>query len=101
MTVTCVYVRVNEAHIEDFIKATTKNHLGSIQEPGNLRFDVLRAVDDPRSFLLYEAYETEEAAAAHKSTSHYLAWRDAVADWMEEPRQGVKYRSICPSKPST
>jgi autoinducer 2-degrading protein len=37
-----------------------------------------------------------EAAAAHKSTSHYLTWRDAVADWMAGPRRGVKFNSICP-----
>jgi len=96
MTVTCVYVRVKEAHIDDFIRATTDNHLGSVEEPGNLRFDVLQSADDPSSFLLYEAYVTEEAAAAHKSTRHYLAWREVVAGWMAEPRRGVKYISICP-----
>ena len=96
MTVTCVHVRVKEAHIEDFVRVTTDNHFGSIQEPGNLRFDVLQSAEDPSSFLLYEAYDTEESAAAHKKTAHYLAWKDAVADWMAEPRQGVKYRAICP-----
>jgi len=96
MTVTCVYVRVKEAHIDDFARATTENHLSSIKEPGNLRFDVLQSADDPASFLLYEAYETEEAAAAHKTTGHYLIWKETVADWMDEPRRGVKYKSIRP-----
>ncbi|MBI4677077.1 MAG: antibiotic biosynthesis monooxygenase [Elusimicrobia bacterium] len=27
-------------------------------------------------FVLYEAFESEDAAAAHKKTPHYLAWRD-------------------------
>jgi autoinducer 2-degrading protein len=96
MTVTCVYIRVEEAHIDDFIEATTENHIASVEEPGNVRFDVLQSVDDPSSFLLYEAYESEEAAAAHKDTLHYLIWRDRVADWMAEPRRGVKFNSICP-----
>jgi len=96
MTVTCVYVRVKEAHIDDFVRATTENHLSSIEEPGNLRFDVLQSVSDPTSFLLYEAYETEEAAAAHKSTDHYLIWKKTVADWMDEPRRGVKFNSLRP-----
>lgn len=96
MTVTCVYVRVKEAHIHDFIAATRKNHLGSIEEKGNLRFDVLQSDDDPSIFLLYEAYDTEKAAVEHKSTGHYLAWKEAVAGWMAEPRRGVKYSSICP-----
>jgi len=96
MTVTCVYVRVKEGNVDDFVRATTDNHNGSVNEAGNLRFDVLQSADDPCSFLLYEAYESERAAAAHKDTSHYLAWRDGVAEWMAEPRQGVKYSSICP-----
>jgi autoinducer 2-degrading protein len=96
MTVTCVYVRVKEPHIDDFIRASTENHLASIEEPGNLRFDVLQSTDDPSSFLLYEAYESEQAAVAHKNTGHYLSWRDRVADWMAEPRRGVKFNSICP-----
>lgn len=96
MTVTCVYVRVKEAHIDDFARATSENHLHSVKEPGNLRFDVLQSADDPASFLLYEAYTTEEAAAAHKNTSHYSTWKDTVADWMEKPRRGLKFRSIRP-----
>lgn len=96
MTVSCVYVRVKEEYVDDFIRATTDNHEGSVRESGNLRFDVLQSADDPRSFLLYEAYESEQAAAAHKNTSHYLTWRDSVVDWMAEPRRGVKYSSICP-----
>lgn len=96
MNVTCVFVRVKQAHIDDFIGATTVNHLGSVEEPGNRRFDVLQSNEDPCNFLLYEAYETEAAAAAHKSTTHYLAWKDAVDAWMAEPRRGVRYASICP-----
>ena len=50
--------------------------------------------------MIYEAYESEEAAAAHKTTPHYLEWRDKVAPWMAEPRKGVKYTIIEPNDPS-
>jgi autoinducer 2-degrading protein len=46
--------------------------------------------------MIYEAYESEEAAGAHKGTPHYLKWRDTVKDMMVEPRQGVKYNIIEP-----
>ena len=65
-------------------------------ETGNCRFDVLQDAADPSKFLLYEAYESKESAAAHKETAHYLKWRETVADWMAEPRQGVPYQSIAP-----
>lgn len=96
MIVTTVQVQVKSEHIQDFIRATTRNHEGSVQEPGNLRFDVLQNADDPTKFLLYEAYESPEAAAAHKKAEHYLIWRDQVANWMAEPRQGTPYQVICP-----
>jgi autoinducer 2-degrading protein len=97
MIVTCVYVHVNPGTIQSFIKATIENHLESIKEPGNLRFDFIQQTDDPNRFMLYEAYESEEAAAAHKNTPHYIKWRDAVKDYMAEPRQGVRYNIIEPN----
>jgi len=47
--------------------------------------------------MLYEAYESEDAAALHKNTAHYFRWRDAVADFMDEPRKGIKYNIIEPN----
>lgn len=96
MHVTFVHVRVAPEHVQDFIAATRANHLASIQEPGNRRFDVLQAPDDPTAFVLYEAYASAADAAAHKQTAHYLAWRDSVAGWMAEPRRGVSYRGLLP-----
>ncbi|MBT8419564.1 MAG: antibiotic biosynthesis monooxygenase [Gammaproteobacteria bacterium] len=96
MIVTCVTVHVAPENINDFIEASKKNHEGSIKEPGNMRFDVLQSKDDPGRFLLYEAYESEESAAAHKSTEHYLTWRKTVEPWMAKPREGVPYVGIAP-----
>jgi autoinducer 2-degrading protein len=97
MIVTCVTVYVKEEHIEAFIAATVRNHEGSIREAGNMRFDVLQCADDPARFLLYEAYASEEAARAHKETEHYSQWRDAVAPWMERPREGIVHKVIRPT----
>ena len=97
MHVTLVHVAVKPAHIDDFIAATRRNHEASVQESGNRRFDVLQSPDDPGQFVLYEAYATAEDARAHKQTAHYLAWRDAVADWMAEPRRGVPYNGLFPA----
>jgi len=97
MHVTLVHVHVKPDKIEEFIAATRENHLASVKEPGNLRFDVLQSEDDPTRFVLYEAYRDAAAAAAHKNTPHYLKWRETVADWMAEPRKGVRYRGLLPA----
>jgi autoinducer 2-degrading protein len=96
MHVTLVHVHVKTEHVDDFISATRRNHEASVQEPGNLRFDVLQLADDPCRFVLYEAYVDATAAAAHKQTAHYAAWRDAVSDWMASPRKGVLHRGLFP-----
>lgn len=96
MHVTLVYVHVKEEHIDDFIAATRTNHEHSTEELGNQRFDVLQQDMDPTRFVLYEAYESTEDAAAHKITPHYMNWRKAVKNWMASPREGVVYNALLP-----
>lgn len=97
MHVTLVHVRVKPEAVDAFIAATRANHEASIQEPGNRRFDVLQAPDNPARFILYEAYATADDAAAHKATAHYLAWREAVADMMLEARRGEPMNGLFPA----
>lgn len=96
MIVTVVNIIVKPENVARFIEATLENHQNSVKENGNLRFDVLQRRDNPSAFTLYEAYESDEAAAAHKKTVHYLKWRDAVESWMAEPRQGIAHDIIAP-----
>jgi autoinducer 2-degrading protein len=96
MHVTLVHVRVKPEAVAAFIAATRANHEGALTEPGNRRFDVLQAPDDPARFILYEAYASAADAAAHKETAHYLAWRDAVAGMMAEPRRGEAMNALFP-----
>ncbi|MCE5212198.1 MAG: antibiotic biosynthesis monooxygenase [Deltaproteobacteria bacterium] len=96
MIVTVVNIFVKPENIAQFIEATTENHQNSIQEKGNLRFDVLQRRDNPSAFTLYEAYESDEAAAAHKTTAHYLKWRKTVEPWMAKPREGIAHNVLAP-----
>ena len=96
MFITIVHIKVLPDYIDLFIQASTENHLESVKEPGNLRFDLLRSDDNPARFVLYEAYENESSAAAQKKTAHYLKWRETVAPWMAVPREGVRYTGLQP-----
>lgn len=99
MFVTLVHIHVRPEHIGAFIDATRANHEASTREPGNIRFDVLRSVEDPNRFVLYEWYVDEDAAKAHRTTAHYDAWRDTVTDWLVEPRHGIRYVGLFPETP--
>ncbi|MGD0653246.1 MAG: antibiotic biosynthesis monooxygenase [Thermoguttaceae bacterium] len=96
MFIACVHVHVKPENRESFIAASLENARNTIQEPGNLRFDVLQQADDPNRFLLYEVYRDEAGAKAHKATAHYARWAEAVKDWMAEQRYSIKYTPLFP-----
>jgi quinol monooxygenase YgiN len=96
MLIVHVFVRVLPLAVDAFRAATEVNARASIQEPGIARFDIIQQDDDPTRFLLIEVYRTDDAPAAHKQTSHYLAWREAVEPLMAEPRTSIKYRAVFP-----
>jgi quinol monooxygenase YgiN len=91
-----VHVRVKPGAEEAFRAASLANAEASRREPGVVRFDVLADRDDPLRFVLVEIYCDADAAAAHKETAHYAAWRDAVSDLMAEPRRSTKYVNLSP-----
>ncbi len=98
MFIVHVLVRVTPESVEAFRAASIENASHSVREPGIARFDVVQHLDDPTRFVLVEVYRTVDAAAAHKDTAHYAAWRDTVAPMMAEPRMGVKFSNVFPGE---
>jgi (4S)-4-hydroxy-5-phosphonooxypentane-2,3-dione isomerase len=96
MLIVLVHVKVKPELVEEFRQVTIENASNSLKEAGIARFDVIQQEDDPTKFILVEVYKTADAPAAHKETAHYVQWRDAVAEMMAEPRQGIKYSNIFP-----
>jgi autoinducer 2-degrading protein len=96
MHIVCVTVKVKPGMGDAFLTVAGRNRAETRKEPGNVRFDILRAADTPAAgavelFFLFEVYKTRADFAAHQQTPHYLAFREEVADMMAEPRQGVHY----------
>jgi autoinducer 2-degrading protein len=98
MLVVHVHVRVRPGRVEDFLAATLVNAQASLGEPGVLRFDVIQDQADPEHVVLTEVYRDDDAAAAHKLTPHYAAWRDSVAEMMAEPRASARFSAVFPDR---
>ena len=94
MYVVAVTVFVKSEFIKAFIDATHLNARNSRTEEGNLRWDFSQSVDDPSRFLLYEVYTNKEKFEEHQRTAHYLKWKNTVADWMAQPRSGLKFNAL-------
>jgi autoinducer 2-degrading protein len=97
MIVTIVHVFVKPEFIDAFKDITRENHENSVKESENFRFDILQDQNDPSRFVLYEAYASLDAIAAHRETPHYFKWRDTVAPWMAKPREGARYNMLFPT----
>jgi (4S)-4-hydroxy-5-phosphonooxypentane-2,3-dione isomerase len=94
MYVVAVTVWVKPEHVDAFIEASLDNARNTRKEPGNVRWDFCQSEEDPTRFLLYEAYTTKDGFAQHQQTEHYLRWKQTVADWMAQPRQGIRHNAI-------
>jgi autoinducer 2-degrading protein len=96
MLMVIVRLQVKPEHLDDFLKLVTFNASESRREPGNLRFDVVRSVQSPTYFSLYEVYQDDAAVAAHQSTPHYAKWRAEVEALLTTPRVSEKFTSLSP-----
>lgn len=96
MHIVHVHIHVKPEYVEAFKQASLENATKSIEETGNVRFDVLQQAEDTTKFVLVDIYQTAEASAAHKETPHYKLWRDTVMKMMDEPRQGIRYTNVFP-----
>ncbi len=96
MNMIIVRLEVKPDRVGDFLKLVTFNGTESRKEPGNLRFDVVRSVDNPTLFRLYEVYHDEAAVLAHQATAHYAKWRAEIEALLVTPRLSEKFTSIFP-----
>jgi quinol monooxygenase YgiN len=94
MFIVAVTIFVKPDKVEAFRDAILDNAKNTRLEAGNLRFDVSQGEEDPTRFLLYEVYRDKAGHASHQQTPHYLRWKETVADWMAQPRQGFKCAPI-------
>ena len=86
MYVLVVSARVKPEQRSRFLEAIEDNAVSAVrEEPGCLRFDVVRDNDDPDHYLFYEVYRDEDAFAAHRGSDHFARWREAAEVCLAEP----------------
>ncbi len=74
-----VKVRVKPEERDRFLKAIEADAIGSERdEPGCIRFNVLRDQQDHNVYYFFELYRDEAALEAHRAAPHYAIWRAAL-----------------------
>jgi len=91
-----VKVRVKPELRQRFLEAIEVDALASERdEPGCLRFNVLRDEQDETLYYFFEVYRDQAALDAHRATPHYAVWR-SVADTLEGPPEATRCQVAFP-----
>ena len=72
-----VDAEIDPSRVDEFLKVIEEDAKGSRDEPGCLRFDVIRASET--RFFFYEAYTSAAAVDEHKAQPHFKLWSDFKA----------------------
>jgi quinol monooxygenase YgiN len=97
MHVLLVKIQIKPEQKEAFIEAMLDDARGSVKdEPGCLRFDVIKDEKDPNCIYLYEVYRDKAAFEDHLKAPHFIKWRDTVKDWFAAPAEVWQGPSIFP-----
>jgi (4S)-4-hydroxy-5-phosphonooxypentane-2,3-dione isomerase len=97
MFVQLVHIRIKPGRLQEFFEVFRVNFDGTRAEPGNYRFDVLQDAEDENHFVIYEAFENEEAVNAHRQTEHYRLTTAGLKDLMTtDSREKDFFRMVIP-----
>ncbi len=69
-----------EAATEEVLKALIAP---TRQDPGYIRYDLHRDLENPRAFLFYETWENQAALDAHLDTPHLEAFKARIPELLE------------------
>jgi quinol monooxygenase YgiN len=88
---------IRPEHVEAFLDLV-RWHIAETRrtEPGCLRFDLCRDVENPRAFWIYELYRDDAALAAHAQSPSLPKLRAKVPEWAED-RQLVNATLLNPA----
>jgi len=75
-----VTLEIDVERREEFLAGIRANARATLRdEPGCLRFDIHRSIENPARYHFYELYRDREAfEIAHKAAPHYADWRRVV-----------------------
>ena len=73
-----VQAEIQPDRMEDFLQAIEHDAIESRNEPGCLRFDVVRSQEEPSNnsvFFFYEMYQNQAAFESHCVQPHFDVWK--------------------------
>ena len=89
-----VKINIISGDIDKVIVLTKIVRDKSLLEYGCVAYTINYNPDNTNEIILVEIYKDQESLDAHKLTSHFNEWRDAVQQYMASNRIATRYDSI-------
>ena len=84
-----VNLEINPDAETEAIAALEANAAGSRNEPGCLKWEWSRHIDEPEHFAIYELYVDRAAIDFHKASEHFGEWKKSSASFMKSKSSGI------------
>lgn len=101
MLVNLVKVRIKPEQRQRFLEAIEYDALASERdEPGCLRFNVIRDTKDENVYVFYEIYKDKAAMDAHRATPHFDVWLKASNEVLDGQPERTLCETVFPADPT-
>jgi autoinducer 2-degrading protein len=77
--VNAIDLDIAPAEIDKFLAAIKENGAASVKEPGCREFNIMVSATDPNHVFLFEVYDNDAAAQAHRTTEHFKKYAATTA----------------------
>jgi len=91
---TAIQIKNNE--VEGFLAVSADFAGACLREPGLVSFALLRQLNAPANFSLFEVYHDEQAWQAHINSEHFRTWQTFIAPLLDLPLTPQPYTPIFP-----
>jgi (4S)-4-hydroxy-5-phosphonooxypentane-2,3-dione isomerase len=78
--VNAIDLDIAPAEIDKYLAAVKENGAASVKEPGCREFNVMVLATNPNHVFLFEVYDNDAAAQAHRATEHFKKYAATTAN---------------------
>jgi quinol monooxygenase YgiN len=90
--VNAIDLDIAPAELDKYLAAVKENGAATVKEPGCREFNIMVSATDPNHVFLFEVYDNDAAAQAHRTTEHFKKYAATTANM-------VTARNVTPMKP--
>ena len=90
--VNAIDLDIAPAELDKYLAAVKENGAATVKEPGCREFNIMVSATNPNHVFLFEVYDNDAAAQAHRATEHFKKYAAITANM-------VTARNVRPMKP--